>query len=202
MVDHNDLNQSHEVFVHIRIIIGMILALSVARLITGATRFIQHPGQSQIDLLHIGWVVFIFLSIIDFWWFEFALSRIEQWTFGDYLLVVCYAVVFFMLSAILFPDNVGARAHVGEYFWDRRNIFYTIFLISIVVDIIDTALKGYSYYSQLYGWYYPARQCFFIVGTIGVLLSSSKRHHLAFVVLALALQIVWIVTFLDVLESK
>src|SRR5580698_8300349 len=95
---NNALSQSRDIFVHIRIIIGMILGLSVTRLVSGVTRFIQHPGKERINLLHLGWAIFIFLSIIHFWWFEFALFKIEQWTFEDYFLLICYSVVFVMLS--------------------------------------------------------------------------------------------------------
>ena len=109
MDGYNDLHQSHEIFIHIRIIIGMILGISLARLVSGVTRFIQHPGKERINVLHIGWAVFLFLAIIHFWWFEFALSRIEHWTFESYFLIICYAVVFVMLSAMIFPDNIGEQ---------------------------------------------------------------------------------------------
>jgi hypothetical protein len=199
MDGYNDLHQSHEIFVHIRIIVGMILGISIARLVSGVTRFIQHPGKERINLLHIGWAVFVFLAIIHFWWFEFALSRIERWTFESYFLVICYAVVFVMLSAMIFPDNMGEHEGLKEYFWDRRRVFYVLVLILFSVDIFDTLLKGANYYKQIYGWYYPARQSLLIGGTIGALFSASERYHVSFVAFALAFQILWVVSLFDVI---
>ncbi|MGY3587543.1 phosphoglycerol transferase MdoB-like AlkP superfamily enzyme [Bradyrhizobium sp. USDA 4341] len=202
MDGHSDLNQSHEIFVHIRIIVGMILGISVARLVTGVTRFIQHPGKERIDLLHLGWAVFVFLSIIHFWWFEFALSGIARWTFESYFLLICYSVVFVMLSAMAFPDNVGDHSGLSEYFWDHRNTFYGLILILLLVDVLDTLLKGSSYYHQVYGWYYPIRQGLLIGGTIGALISNSKRYHVLFVAFALVFQVAWIASLFDVIGSK
>ena len=199
MDGHNDLQQSHEIFVHIRIIVGMILGISIARLVSGVTRFIQHPGKERINLLHIGWAVFTFLAIIHFWWFEFALSRIEHWTFESYFLIICYAVVFVMLSAMIFPDNVGEHEGLKEYFWNRRKVFYVLLLVLFSVDVFDTLLKGANYYRQIYGWYYPVRQTLLIGGTIGALLTASERYHVWFVAFALVFQIIWVVSLLDVL---
>jgi hypothetical protein len=202
MNGNNALDQSHEMFVHIRIIIGMILGLSVSRLVSGVTRFLQHPEKERISLLHLGWAVFVFLSIIHFWWFEFALSRIEQWTFAAYLLLICYSVVFVMLSAMIFPDNVGDHTDLKEFFWNRRNVFYVLVLILFAIDVLDTMMKGSAYYYQFYGWYYPVRQCLLICGTIGALVSTSKRYHLLFVAFALVFQIAWIGSLFGVMGSK
>ena len=202
MDGNNVLNQSHEIFIHIRIIIGMILGLSIARLVTGVTRFLQHPGKERTNFLHLGWAVFVFLSIIHFWWFEFALSGIERWTFGGYFLLICYSVVFVMLSAMIFPDNVGDHSGLKEYFWNRRNVFYALLLILFSVDVLDTMMKGSAYYHQFYGWYYPVRQGLLISGTIGALLSTSKRYHLLFVAFTVVFQVVWIGSLFDVIGSK
>lgn len=195
----SDPAQSHEIFVHIRIIVGMILGISITRLVSGVTRFLQHPGKERTNLLHIGWAVFVFLWIIHFWWFEFALSKIERWTFESYFVLICYVVVFVMLSAMIFPDNVGEHQGLKEYFWNRRRIFYVLLLILLCVDILDTLIKGLGYYRQAYGWYYPVRQGLLIAGTLGGLLWSSQRYHAWFVAFAVAFQIVWILRLFEVM---
>ena len=39
------LASSAEGFTHVRVIVGMVLGLSLARLVNGLTRFVQHPGS-------------------------------------------------------------------------------------------------------------------------------------------------------------
>lgn len=77
----------------------VIVHAGIARLVTGVTRFLQHPGKEKICAVHLGWVAFLFLFIIHFWWFEFALSQIGIWTFPLCFLLICYSIVFVMLAA-------------------------------------------------------------------------------------------------------
>jgi hypothetical protein len=55
-----------EVFTHVRVIIGIILGLSVSRLLTGIARIIQHPQHKNIYAVHLGWVLFAFLTVVHF----------------------------------------------------------------------------------------------------------------------------------------
>ena len=88
-------------FTHIRIIIGMVIGLGVARLLNGLARYAQHPGQEPIYAVHLGWSLFMLLSVAHFWWFEFALGRIQVWTFESYLFVIAFAALYFFITAIL-----------------------------------------------------------------------------------------------------
>jgi hypothetical protein len=97
---------SETVFVHIRIIVGMVLAIGLTRLVNGAMRYVQHSGRERVYPIHMGWVLFTFLSIVHFWWFEIALSALHHWSFSVYLFLICYAGVFTMLASLLFPDRI------------------------------------------------------------------------------------------------
>src|SRR5690606_15241922 len=103
----NDVVNAHETFTHIRIIIGMVLGISVSRLLVGLSRFMQHPGNERVYPVHLGWVFFVLLFIIHFWWFEFALLRIQTWKFATYFFLISYTGVFVLLAAMLFPDHMG-----------------------------------------------------------------------------------------------
>lgn len=189
----------HEVFVHIRIIIGMILGLSVARLVSGATRFIQHPGKDKIYLIHFAWVISIFLFIIHFWWFEFALSQTPVWTFSLYFLLISYSIVFVMLAAMLFPDEIREYQGFHDYFDQRRGWFYALLLVLFVIDVVDTLVKGEKYYHH-YGIAYPIRQALLIAGATGGLVFRSPRYDAVYAFCVLAAQVVWIAVLFNALD--
>ncbi|HRP78416.1 MAG TPA: hypothetical protein PL183_04840 [Aquamicrobium sp.] len=189
---------SHEIFVHIRIIVGMILGLSVARLVSGATRFIQHPGKEKIYPVHFAWVICIFLFIIHFWWFEFALSQTRVWTFGLYFLLISYSIMFVMLAAMLFPDEIREYEGFRDYFERRRSWFYALLIGLFVIDVVDTLVKGEKYYHH-YGLAYPVRQALLIAGAAAGLAMRSPRYDAVYAALALAAQVVWIAVLFDVL---
>ncbi|MGB3423853.1 MAG: hypothetical protein WBF84_06595 [Castellaniella sp.] len=188
---------THELFVHIRIIVGMILGISVARLVSGATRFIQHPGREKIYPVHFAWAICVFLFIIHFWWFEFALSLIQVWTFPLYFLLIAYSIVFVMLAAMLFPDHLNEYTGFQDYFDRRRTAFYTLLLVLFAIDVIDTLIKGQKYYHH-YGIAYPIRQFLLITGAAGGLAARSARYDAAYAAFTLAAQVVWVAVLFNV----
>lgn len=188
---------AHEAFVHVRIIIGMVLGISLSRLIVGVTHFVQHPGRQQPYGLHLGWVAFVLLFIIHFWWLEFALLQYTAWTFATYFFLIVFAGVFVVLAAMLFPDHIHEYNGYRGYFLARKKWFYSTLLVLFVMDVVDTLIKGPVYYQEYYSWDYPARQAVLIIGTAGALFIQSEKYQKAFLTVALLVQVVWIISLFD-----
>lgn len=180
-----------EAFAHVRIIIGMILGLSVSRLLTGVTRFIQHPDKQAIYPVHLAWVGFVLLSVVHFWWFEFALRTIPVWSFEKYLFVLFYAGLYFLLCTLLFPDKLDEYTGYRDYFMSRRKWFFGILALTYVVDVIDTLIKGVEHY-QLYGIEYPIRIAALIALSLVAMTTDDRRFHAVFAGAALVYEIAFI----------
>lgn len=118
---------SPEIFQHVRIIMGMVVGLSVARLLNGLVRIIQHPGQTRVYPVHIGWVLTLLLMLMHFWWWEFWLVTLHSWTFEIYLFLIIYAIILFFLSAFLFPDSISDYTGYEDFFISRRKLVFLIF---------------------------------------------------------------------------
>jgi len=127
-----------DLYLHVRVLIGIILGLSVARLIGGVAGFIQHPARHQLSLLHLGWVAWALLNVITFWWWEFSLSLIPRWNFGLYFFVVIYSSMYFFLSVLLFPVEVSEYAGYQDYFLSRRVWFFGCVALTALLDVVDT----------------------------------------------------------------
>ena len=95
-----------DLYLHIRVLIGIILGLSVTRLVSGIASIVQHPKRYRIWSVHLGWVAWALVNVITFWWWEFRLSIIPHWTFNLYFFVCVYASMYFFLSALLFPQDL------------------------------------------------------------------------------------------------
>ncbi|GAU85459.1 hypothetical protein [Bosea sp. BIWAKO-01] len=143
----------HELFPHVRIVMGMIIGLGITRMLTGIAGFIQHPDRYRVSMLHMLWVGSILLELVLFWWWEFGLSRIPNWSFGVYIFLIGYAIVLYLLSALLFPDNVAEYAGYEDFFINRRRWFFGLMATSFVLDVIDTLIKGTERWTQLSGDY-------------------------------------------------
>lgn len=194
----SDSALAHDIFFHVRIIMAIVLGLSLSRLINGLMRFIQHPQKYKPDALHLGWVAFIFLSTINFWWFEYHLSTIPHWYFTTYLFVIFYGLIYVALAALLFPDDLSGYAGYGDYFASRQRWFYGLLAFSYLFDIADTLLKGGAHAAAL-GPEYPLHQGVFFLATLGALIFRSKLYQKILVGVALVYEVSWTLRVYDAL---
>lgn len=180
-----------QLFIYVRTIVGMVLGLSIARLLTGLARFVQHPGRDRVYRTHIAWVGYLFLTVIGFWWWEIELVRVEHWTFFTYAFLIFYASLFFFLCTLLFPDELREYAGYKDYFLSRRRWFFSLLALTFVADFIDTLLKGEAYFASL-GIEYPIRNLLMLALCGVAIASSSPRVHGVLAGAAIAAQVVWI----------
>jgi hypothetical protein len=186
-----EVHHAPELFPHIRIVIGMVIGLGVARLLNGVARVLQDPGQSATDPIHLGWVASMLLLLIHFWWWEFGLYGVAQWTFSKYLFVISYAVLLFLISAFLFPESMANYSGYGHFFFARRAWFFGLLALSFVFDVGDTALKGEAHYAR-FGLEYEIRTVLLIVACIIAAIWRNRIFHAIFVIALLAHEISWI----------
>ena len=48
----------------------------------------------------------------------------------------------YLLTTILYPDNLAEYKGYEDYFYSRRAWFFGLFALTFVFDFIDTAMKG------------------------------------------------------------
>ena len=186
----------HDVFPHVRIVIGMIIGLGVTRLLSGAARIVQHPTQYKLYAVHLAWVAFTLLMLVHFWWWEFGLYRIESWTFGKYVFLIGYSIILFLLCAMLFPESMQGYHSYEDYFYSRRAWFFGLLAVVYLLDVIDTLLKVKVHFAH-FGNEYLIRTPLLVAASIAAIFVSDRRFHVAFVALALIYQIVWILRLFD-----
>ncbi|MFT9019145.1 hypothetical protein [Acetobacter malorum] len=190
---------SPEIFQHVRIIMGMVVGLSVARLLNGLVRIIQHPGQTRVYPVHIGWVLTLLLMLMHFWWWEFWLVTLHRWTFEIYLFLIIYAIILFFLSAFLFPDSISDYTGYEDFFISRRKWFFSFFALSVVFDLIDTLLKGSAHYALFSAEYWFRVPVYLVLCGVAIV-SANRRFHMAFVSLGLVYEVSWILRHFETLS--
>jgi hypothetical protein len=198
-VTNLDTAPAAEIFPHVRVIMGMVLSLGLARLLTGSARFIQHPGKFAIYPVHLGWAASILLLLVHFWWWEYRLYLIPQWTVTLYLFLITYTILLFALCALLFPDNIEEYASYEDYFISRRRWFFGILAFTFLFDYLDTLIKGREH-AELFGIEYELRLPAYIILCAIAALTSNRLFHAAFITLSLIYQLSWILRLFDTLD--
>ncbi len=82
------------------------------------------------------------VSITAFWWWQFQLSELRTPTFETYLCLISEAAMLFLLCSVIFPTEISEYDGYGDYFMSRRGWFFGLLIASLLMDILDTLLKG------------------------------------------------------------
>jgi len=179
------------VYFHIRIVLGMVLGLSITRLLSGVAIFVQHPRRERVSWLHLGWTLLMFLLVIHFWWYEFHLRMIHRMTFPIYLFLLVFGSTHFLLCALLYPGDIEEYGGYEDYFMSRRGWFFGLFAALQGLDLIDTTIKGGDYFASL-GWEYLFHNAALAGLAVAAIFIRDRRFHIAFVVAAFLYEASWI----------
>jgi len=189
----------HELYLHVRVLIGVVLGLGLTRILSGLSRLIEHPKRNPIFATHLLWVAAILLSMIHFWWWEFALIQLGGWRFEIFVFLLGYAFLWYVLACLLFPTDLADHGTYEEYFLSRRGWFFGLLAATFVADFVDTAIKGWSYFRQL-GPEYPVRLIAGIVLCLVAACSGNRRFQFLFALCYLLYDISWVLRLYDTLS--
>lgn len=168
--------QTDPLFLHIRVVMGIILGLSITTLLKGIAQIIEHPQRRGCSALHLCWVAWTLVSLVTFWWWEFRLIEVHRWTFETYLFVICYCATWSLLCALLFPDDLRDYGSYGNYLMQRRRWIFGVIGALTLLDLVDTAIKGTSRW-HLLGAAYPVHTLLMLlVVLLGWKLHSSRAQ--------------------------
>jgi len=137
-------------FNHIKTVISIILSLGLGSLLNGTVKFIQHPGRTKPYWVHLLWVLYLFLLMIHFWWWEYGLRDVRIWTFTEYIFIIMYIILYFTLCQLLYPSDVkDYDDNYKNYFFSRKKWFFLLLIVIYFIDIFDTLIKGPVYLEKL-----------------------------------------------------
>ena len=170
-----------EMFNYVMVLASVIIGLGIAHLLQGVGGIVQHPRREKTYWVHLLWVAAIFLRAIFWWWFEFRLSTIAEWTFALYLFVLAYAVLIYLWCALLFPRDLAGYQGFKDYYYSRRKWFFGLLVVGQAVDLADTLLKGMDHFRSL-GPSYPIAMAVVSLLMLIAMWTRSERYHGAFAI--------------------
>lgn len=174
----------HELFTHVRSVVGVIVGLAIGRLLQGVAGIMEYPRPHKVWWVHLGWVAWAVIFVISFWWWEFHLSKITNWTLGKYFFLFGYAGLYFLVCTVLFPTKL--KEHIGyqEYLLSRRHWFFGLIALIAIFDLGDALIKGVDYLRLLGPWYFIHLAFILTVAAGGALARRPVAHG---VIVSLAL---------------
>ena len=195
-VTHTETTSS--LYLHVRVLLGMIVGLGLTHLLRHFARIIEQPSRHRIYAIHMVWALSMFIYLLHFWWWEFRLTGIAQWNFQLYLFIAIYALLLYLLCALIFPESIGQGESYRDYFYRRRNWFFSLLALVYVVDYADAWIKGADYLAQ-FGVLFPLRNALYVTAALIASRTNKAWYHASFAIGGLLLQVIWIVGEYDAL---
>lgn len=172
-----------QVYLHIRVVLAIVLGLAITKLLNGIALLIER--RNRWSMIHVCWVLWALVSVVTFWWWEFRLSALPSWSFSSYIFVISYCSLYFVLSALIFPDDTSLNGGgYDDYLIERRFWFFGLIAVITLMDLVDTSLKGSERWEAL-GIAYPIKTAVMLaIAGLGMVL-VKKRAHLVLALIAL-----------------
>lgn len=133
-----------DAFSHMRIINGMGISLCLSRLLIFASKFVQHPNKHKISYMHIGWVVVVFLWIIQFWWDYLFESSTKTYNVYTYVLDLLYVFSLFFMCVTLTPDDIKEYGDYEKYFLSRKTWLLSLLILLNLMELMRSASPNIS----------------------------------------------------------
>jgi len=130
-------------FDFLSVLVSIIFGLALTHLLSGQFRFVFQRRMTDTHLLYTGWV---FMVLVLNWWMLFTWHDYQGWTFDAFLLIVLWALSFYVLAIALYPpEEIAPEREPFNYFW-----FFCAVVGTLAADIAWTTMRGMLFTP----WYY------------------------------------------------
>lgn len=173
-----------EILEFVQVLVAIILGLGMTELLRGYADFLR-PGERRFSWVLFGFSLWLFLALIQFWWFGWRFSVLTTWRFYELLFYLLGPTILFVLSRLTFP-NPAETQNLVEYYsdvasrlWSLVGVFY-IYAIGSNVLLLDVPIWSSG----------PASQAFLaIYATICSRVENRYVHSIGIVLLIT--QLLW-----------
>jgi hypothetical protein len=173
-----------EMFSYVMVLASVIAGLAITQLLQCVAGMVQHPNQYKAYWVHLVWVVYAFEYVALWWWYEWNLAKTAEWSFALYLFILGYAVVIYLMCAVLAPLSLNKLENFEAYYYSRRRWFLALAALVILFDVADTLSKGASHFASL-GWHYSIGAIGFPILYVIGMTTRSRRYHASIAVISM-----------------
>ena len=169
-------------FEYLGVLVSVVMGLGLTHLLTGVSKTIHHRDTLRVYWVHLMWALNVAIYIVAIWWGLFWWSGETSWTFFQFLFILLYAIVLFLLASLLFPWDLEADQDLEDHFWRTRPWFFSFLAVAWVIDIPETVMKGQEGLRGVPAGYAILAATHVTLALVGAM-TSDRRFHAAYAVL-------------------
>lgn len=174
-------------FEYLAVLVSLILGLGITRLLAGVATMVHQRRRVRLDPVHVLWTGGLFWTLILNWWVFFQMSTFDLWSFDVFLIVIVWAVIFFLMTVVLYPPDMAEGEDYASVFERNRLWFLGLFAASGLSDIALTAVRGDLLDPPIY---LPFVGHFIVLGLLGMVI-ESRRFQIGLAAYVLGVGLSW-----------
>ncbi len=116
-------------FEFISVAVSIVLALSLARLLTAVPHLLAPRRRYWVHGL---WAAVLLPMHLGFWWNMWAYREVDVWTFRGFAAVMLSPVLMFLTVTVLVSDRPDTVESWRERFYSRHRVFFALFLVTLL----------------------------------------------------------------------
>ena len=131
-------------FEFVAVLVSIIFGVAITNLLSGMLR---SYFRSELSEGRLSWSLAVGMVLVTDWWVFFRWSDNPEWSFSQFLFLVFWSTVHYLLAVSIYP-----YAFMDIFTDEMRSTFLLrTMLIVLVVDVAESIVRG-----ELFSpWYYP-----------------------------------------------
>jgi len=184
-------------FEHLAVFLSLIFGLATTHLLAGIARSLHRRNIERLDDVQLVWALVVLMVTMVDWWNFFAWSTRPDWSIGPYTVLVLWSISHYLMAVTLYEPDADPRDGHNRMWEENRSWFLTTFAILLILDILQTAVRGALLKPV---WYLPYHLHYFALVLVALLVERrSVQRWIGWYVLVSAL--VWIAVVRRLLVS-
>ena len=139
-------------FEYIAVLLSIIFGLGLTNLLSG---MFQSFLRRELTDTRIAWSIFVGNLLLLNWWLLFRWSDHVDWRFHEFLYLVIWATVHYLMAVSLYPYKFLTE-YSGEL---QRKFVLVSFFATAALDVGENFVRG----DLFEPWYYPAMISYLVI---------------------------------------
>ena len=151
------------------VLLSIIVGLGVTELLTNVARQVQARSKIKPYWLHSVLVALVFIALLQQWWESWDQRFVETWSFPILLLMLGGPVGLYIISHLLFPQDMEST-DFDAFYYENTRIMY---LIGAATVVFATTYRPLSFGDSLID---PDNGASLIIFGVFLVLAATRRR--------------------------
>jgi hypothetical protein len=121
------------------VLLSIIVGLGLTEILVNIARQIKARKTSKTFWVHSGVVLLLFMGFLQIWWESWGLHELEQWAFHHLLLMLVTPVGLFIISHLVYPDDLEG-VDMEEYYFENSRLLWVAAALFVPSGMIFNAV--------------------------------------------------------------